>query len=206
VIESIFSRSIFILILLVVAWPVNLALAAEDRPRVVMLGDSLTAGFNWAAHLPQAVVDNQGISGDTTKQIRARLDKVIEAKPDLIFLQAGINDLGGQRREGAIMEGHWAIWKTLKSELPGVRIHLISLLPVSERRYPGWNRKIEDLNHLLRNAAEGQGFAFIDLFPLLIDQGGQLAPKYTYDGLHLTAEGYAVWLGALKPYLPPVTR
>lgn len=175
--------------------------AAEDRLRVVMLGDSLTAGCDWAAKLPEVTVDNQGISGDSTSRIRARLDKVIEARPDLIFLQAGINDLGGQRREMAILESHWAIWNALKAELPGARLYLVSLFPVSERRYPGWNKKIKDLNLFLQRTAEEQGLVFIDLFPQLIDQGGQLAQKYSYDGLHLSAAGYEVWLAALRPHL-----
>lgn len=204
-ISQLLSRSFLILILLA-AGSVGLALSAGERPRVVMLGDSQTSGFNWAANLPQAIVDNQGVSGDATRQIRARLDKVIAAKPDLIFLQAGINDLGGRRREAAIMADHWEIWKILRSELPGVRLHLVSLLPVSERSYPAWNKKSKDFNRLLRNMAEGQGLIFIDLFPQLTDQDGQLAQEYTHDGLHLTPAGYAIWLEALRPYLPPAKK
>lgn len=175
--------------------------AAESRTRVLMLGDSLTAGFNWSARLPQALVVNQGVSGDTTGRILARLDQAVAAEPELVFLQAGINDFGRRDKDIVILDNHLAIWRALRSQVPGLRLVLISLLPVSEARYPGLNPKIMEFNQRLGKEAAKQGLPFIDLFPLLADETGQLPPKFTYDGLHLNAAGYEIWLEALKPHL-----
>jgi acyl-CoA thioesterase-1 len=78
-------------------------------PFVLAFGDSLTAGYGLAredafpARLqallrdrrPNAVVQNAGVSGDTTSSGRARLPRVLSAlrqRPDLAILELGAND------------------------------------------------------------------------------------------------------------------
>lgn len=191
-------------------WPAALALvlllsaalwAQDRRPRVIFLGDSLTAGGPWAAALPEIEAVNLGVSGDTTAMILARLDQVVEARPEIIFLQAGINDFGRRESERIILDNHRAIWRRLQEELPGLRLVLVSLLPVSERRYPGWNGRIRDFNRQLRAEAEKQGLTFIDLQDRLVDKDGQLSPDFSPDGLHLTIPGYGPWVMAVKSEL-----
>jgi acyl-CoA thioesterase-1 len=89
--------------LLLVAAP--LAFAAEP-PRIVALGDSLTAGYGLAAEhaLPvrlaaklksegiESTIINAGVSGDTTAGGLARLDWVLGDKPDILILELGAND------------------------------------------------------------------------------------------------------------------
>jgi len=81
-------------------------LAGKDRPAgrlVVCLGDSITEGqlsSNWvdrlqAAHAGDEVrVVNAGVSGDLTWNVLQRLDPVIAARPDVVVLLAGTNDVG----------------------------------------------------------------------------------------------------------------
>jgi acyl-CoA thioesterase I len=96
---------LFALIVLCVSTP---ALAADKL--VVAFGDSLSAGYglkpaeSFPAQLEAALrrggtsarVHNAGVSGDTTAQGRARLGFVLrslKAKPDLVILQLGGNDM-----------------------------------------------------------------------------------------------------------------
>jgi acyl-CoA thioesterase I len=74
--------------------------------RLAALGDSLTAGWGvspddaFPVRLAQALrrrgydvtIENFGISGDTTAGGLARLDAVIDAKPDGVLLELGAND------------------------------------------------------------------------------------------------------------------
>ncbi len=78
----------------------------EGAPRVVFLGDSLSAGLHLAAEeafpaeaqrlladrgLPFQLV-NAGVSGDTTAGGRARLDWLLRQEPDVVVVELGGND------------------------------------------------------------------------------------------------------------------
>ena len=177
------------------------AAADDGRLRVVMLGDSLTFGGNWASALPEYHMINLGVSGDTTRNILARLDQVTQAAPNMIFLQAGVNDLAGGRGPEQIMEGHRRIWHKLAETLPSAQLSVISLFPVDGTRYLGFNGKIKEVNRQMQKMAKEEGLLFIDLYPALTDQDGNLRPDFTFDGLHLQASAYGQWVAAIRPAL-----
>jgi acyl-CoA thioesterase I len=79
-------------------------------PYIIAFGDSLTEGYGLPRHQsfasqleallrsshPHARVDNEGVSGDTTQSALARLPRVLsrlEARPDLVIVELGANDL-----------------------------------------------------------------------------------------------------------------
>ncbi len=80
--------------------------AADDRPRIVAFGDSLTAGFgvqadeSYPAQLQRRLdslgyrfrVINAGVSGDTTAGGLRRVPWVLNNKPELVILELGAND------------------------------------------------------------------------------------------------------------------
>lgn len=186
--------------------------ALEDRPSqvgaprtIVMLGDSLTAGGVWDDLDENAKVINEGITGDGYTQILNRLDAVISAKPDVVFLQVGINDLGHVKKISQIIDGHAAIWEKLKSSLPNVRIIVCSLIPINERMYKrtkaGVNQTIRNVNNLLAAKAAEEKLEFIDLYTPLTGPDQSLPKALTFDGIHLTKAGHKIWLNELLTYL-----
>lgn len=80
---------------------------AADRPTVVFLGDSLTAGFGlsqeeaYPALVAQALEKrglpiravNAGVSGDTSSAGLQRLNWLLRQKPDLLVIALGGNDM-----------------------------------------------------------------------------------------------------------------
>jgi lysophospholipase L1-like esterase len=38
----------------------------------------------------------------------------------------------------------------------------------------------------------------VNIYDALLDDSGQLDAKYTYDGLHLSGEGYLKWVSVLQ--------
>ncbi len=194
-----------LVLLLAWAWP-PVPAAAEERPRVVMLGDSLTAGYDWPGAYPGLEVHNLGHSGDTTRAILKRLDEVVALAPDTIFLQAGINDLGRLEKPGDIVARHQEIWTELGRRTPRTRLCVISLLPVDQELHSGRNQAIRSLNHSLGRAAEARGLVFIDLYTPLSDDEGRLRREFTTDGVHLTRPAYEVWRRALEPHVNGVSR
>lgn len=81
--------------------------AAAESPRIVMLGDSLTAGYGlpegegmvpqlqaWLTrHGIDVVIENAGVSGDTTAGGLARLDWALGPDPAALIVALGGNDL-----------------------------------------------------------------------------------------------------------------
>ena len=71
------------------------------RMEILFIGDNLvkgSVGVNWVKRLavknPEWSVENAGINGETLIKIKQRLDKKLaECDYDVIFFEAGINDL-----------------------------------------------------------------------------------------------------------------
>ncbi|MCL2448508.1 MAG: GDSL-type esterase/lipase family protein, partial [Polyangiaceae bacterium] len=80
--------------------PVGLSVYASERgrpppgrPLLVFFGDSRALMWGRPA-FPRYTVINRGIGWQTTAQILARLDAdVLDAHPDVVVLEAGVNDL-----------------------------------------------------------------------------------------------------------------
>lgn len=65
----------------------------SDRDLSILLGDSLSLWFPCDRLQSSQIWLNQGISGDTTWNILARLPDLANTRPSQIYLMAGVNDL-----------------------------------------------------------------------------------------------------------------
>ena len=95
------------LVIIALVWPLS-AIAAAELPRILVVGDSLSAGFGladdegWVVLLqqdnPKWQITNASISGDTTTGGVRRLPKLLEKyQPDMVIIELGGNDgLRGQ--------------------------------------------------------------------------------------------------------------
>ena len=180
-----------------------LAAQPNNRPLVVFLGDSLTAGAPWAGYFPEVRVLNEGISGDTTEGLLSRLKGVIRVEPDRLFLMAGVNDLGLGAPISQIVWNHKKIITDIRKGSPRTRVFLLSVLPVRNERLGDRidNLDIRELNRRLEKAAEETGAGFIDLFPRFLTDYGQLDARFTIDGVHLNMAGYEVWRAAIEAFV-----
>ncbi|WFR66182.1 GDSL-type esterase/lipase family protein [Curtobacterium flaccumfaciens] len=179
-----------------------------ERTSVLFLGDSITAQGAWDAWLPDERTVNQGIGGDTTDGVLARLDAVVAEQPEVIVLLIGTNDFGNHRASVEhVVRGVESILVTLRRELPGVRLLLVSILP----RQAEYTAKIEEANRHLRQFVATCHAQYLDAWPALADDD-HLDDRFTDDGLHLTDEGYRAYVAELLPALervrelPPMSR
>ena len=175
---------------------------------LVLVGDSLTQGGDWAAWLPGEDVVNLGVAGDTTDDVVARVTDVMEAGPAVVALLVGTNDLAWRRSVEHVVRNVETILVTLRKELPEARILVQSVMP----RGHEFADQIRDINRHLWQFAPTVHAAWLDLWPAMALEDGELNPAYTDDRLHLNAEGYRVWVSELIPglerarQLPPNSR
>ena len=165
--------------------------------RVVFIGDGLSAAARWQERFAEFEVHNLGVNGDTTDEVIARLDAVVDADPDAVVLQVGTNDVGWHRSDEYIVRNIETILCTLRKQLPGVRLLVQSVPPREEDFTP----LIESVNRHLRQFAPTVKARYLDLWPVLADSEGRLSSQWSTDGLHLTEPGYDVWLTELRPAL-----
>jgi acyl-CoA thioesterase-1 len=177
-----------------------------NRPRVVFLGDSLSAGLGLAEDdaFPAVTqellqrsgisieVVNAGVSGDTSAGGLARLDWVIGQQVDVLVVELGGNDaLRGQSLDNTesnlrqiVAQGHKA----------GAKVLLLGM-------------------DIPTNYGPDYAAAFADIYTrIAAEEGATLVPGFVRDvgadpnlmqpdGLHPTAEGHRRLAETLAPYL-----
>lgn len=171
---------------------------------IVALGDSLTDRGEWWELLGRPVA-NRGIAGDTVEAVRARVDDVVALAPRIVLLQVGINDLLAGAAPEALAERHAALLAELRRRLPRARIVAESLLPIRDdlvaRDTALTTTTVQRANRLLQPAAAAAGAEWLDAYQPLADPTGQLDPRFSSDGLHLSARGYQAWARAIAAHL-----
>jgi lysophospholipase L1-like esterase len=164
---------------------------------VVFIGDGLSAGARWDEWFPEYAVHNLGVNGDTTDEVIARLDLVVDLAPDAVVLQVGTNDVGWRRSDEYIVRNIETIMCSLRKPMPTTRLLVQSVPP----REPDFVELLRSINRHVRQFAPTVKARYLDLWPALADSDGGLSTSWSTDGLHLTEAGYGAWMAELRPAL-----
>ncbi|MBF0553388.1 MAG: hypothetical protein HQK96_02390 [Nitrospirae bacterium] len=207
---------------------------ASSNEKIVFLGDSLTAFADWNELFSNGNIINQGVGGDTSRDIYNRLGAVINVAPkktsrDIynrlgavinvapkkIFIMAGINDIiKGKSVEDLILTYN-KILNVLINRLPNVEIYVMSILPVNFDGEPTdiymkyslyINTNVIAANEKLKQTVvqykDKYKVKYLDIYGAFVYAGTiKLNPLFTYDGIHLTREGYVNWKQQIKRYV-----
>ncbi|MDD7469133.1 MAG: GDSL-type esterase/lipase family protein [Porphyromonas sp.] len=165
---------------------------------IVMLGNSITDGGEWAEILDNVHVRNRGISGDTTDGVLQRLGSITDGRPAKLFLMIGINDFAQGISGDSIARNIEQIICRIKAESPETEVYVQSILPISDEitLFPGHKAHMSQVaptNAMIRAICERQGVTYVDLYSSFVTPDGKLDLKYSNDGLHLLGEGYKLW-------------
>ncbi len=170
----------------------------------VFLGDSLTEGFDLHHYFKQSNIKNRGLSGDTTYEVRYRLEEIVNAKPARLFLMIGINDFFQGEDETTILNNITFILDEFRQKSPGTELFVQSLIPVNEESLfsdEHLNLYIFSINDQIKYLCRKMNIRFVDLYGEFLNDNGQMDRRFTYDGVHLSREGYDLWAKLLNPYL-----
>ena len=172
----------------------------------VFVGDSITAAAPYAEYFTR--VKNRGVGGETTSQILARIDGIVAKKPAMLFVMAGTNDLCQDVALDEIMDNYGQIISRTHDLSPATVIRVLAVPPMNaEIRHAPYDPspRIPELNRRIAAMCKERTIPFIDLYPALQDDAGQLKREYTVDGLHLSPAGYARLMPMLAAYDPGAT-
>lgn len=170
------------------------------KNRVIFYGNSITDA--WINVSPDFFKTNpsyldRGIGGQTTPQmlIRFRQD-VIDLHPKVVIILAGINDIAGNTGPSTLdmIENNLASMAQL-AKSNNIKVILCSVLPaytIPWRAGIDPIQKIIDLNKWIKDFTHKNNFIYLDYYSVMADERKGLPAKYSKDGVHPTAEGYAV--------------
>ena len=181
---------------------------AADRV-IVAFGDSLTAGLgvkpeqSYPARLEAKLrsagygyrVVNAGVSGDTTAGGLRRIDWALRSKPDVVIVALGANDALRALDLRSVRANLDAI--VARFQKAGVPVLLVGMEvpPNYGARYAA------DFRAIYADIARKRAVAFM---PFLLDGVAGNPALNQPDGIHPTAEGYAVIVDRLWPHLQPL--
>jgi acyl-CoA thioesterase I len=186
------------------------AAPAANVPRVVFLGDSLTAGLGLDEDQAYpAVVErelreeglsvqviNAGVSGDTSAGGLSRLGWLLGQRPDVIVVGLGAND---GLRALPLAETEKNLREIIRrSQAAGARVLLLGM-----RIPPNYGPYADDFAALYPRLAQELDVPFV---PFLLEGVGGVQDLNQADGIHPTAEGQEILARNVLPYLEETLR
>lgn len=129
-------------------------------------------------------------------------DIAAQEKPDKIILSFGINDLGMGNTE-YVYENYQTAISLLKTICPDAQIYVVSCTNIYAGRDQGNrnNESVRQLNQLMSDYCDANGYGFIDVASYLVDGDGSLYSGYTADFfVHLNNNAYDTWLSVFRRY------
>ncbi len=181
----------------------------DPKVELVLLGDSITEGFNIQAYHPtNKIILNSGMSGDRIVSLKARLQRdVVDFTPKTVLLNIGINDLmhfeypkieGLDTRLNYLFDEYIKIVETIINS--GCKLYCASIIKIAEQPYDEIkhhfanymfiNEHINILNAKIENYCKDNHIDYLNYNSALENQYSALDGSYTYDGLHLNQKGY----------------
>ena len=165
----------------------------KSDAKIVMLGDSITDEGEWS-ELWGKVVQNRGISGDTTSGVLDRL-YTISTSIEEVYIMIGVNDIMRGAKAQDVYLNYEKIVQFFQKK--GIKVNIQSTLYIGESRKKDFNVEVEKLNEKLKLFAKQNNIRFIDLNQIL-SSNKVLKADFTKDDLHLNGDAYKLWIAEIK--------
>jgi len=189
--------------------------AKTGRKRVILFGDSRIKEWDELPAQNGYTFINRGLSGETTAQMRARFaTDVLGLNPDIVIIQAGINDIVAAaqiKKETAkildecITNIEYFI-NTLQEH--NIKVIYTTIIPPANPGIDRWlvwddsiKDNVENVNRIILEHNKKNNIYVINTKELLMDNYGVWRQGVNKDTLHLTRKGYTILNSALSDLL-----
>ncbi len=182
----------------------------KGEKRVVFMGNSIT--WNWVRFRGDWFKENgfygRGISGQTSYQFLLRFrEDVIKLQPKVVVINYGTNDIA--ENTGPYNEEH--TFNNVKAMCDLARFHKIKVILCSTLPHKGFGwrpsvtdamPKIRSLNERVKAYAKENKIPYVDYFSAMVSEDGtQMRPELSEDGVHPNLEGYAIMESLVMPVI-----
>ena len=186
-------------------------ISTAERPSVVFLGTSLTAGLGlepeqaYPALIQQKIdsagldyrVVNAGVSGETSAGARRRVDWLLREPVAVLVLETGANDGLRGLPPDSLRANIQAVFDRAKAITPAPKLVLVGM-----RVPPNYGQAYtERFQAVYPEVARHNGAALV---PFLLDGVGGIPRLNQADGIHPTAEGQRVMAETVWRVLGPM--
>jgi lysophospholipase L1-like esterase len=173
---------------------------------ILFVGSSSIRLWKLGDSFPDLTLVNRGFGGSQISDSICFAERIIlPYKPRLIVFYAGDNDLFLGRTPERVCHNFIRLAQIVHEKLPETQIAFLSIKPSLQR----WALidKIRAANEQVRACcAQDARLKFIDVHtPMLGADGMPRKELFAADGLHLNAEGYAIWSSLVRPLLESTT-
>jgi len=168
---------------------------------ILFFGHSQIEASDFRKYFPNKNIVTSGYPGDNVKGMILRVDQIKSLKPNKIFLMCGVNSLG--MRDDVFKLKYDELINAIKKASPNSELYVFNILPEcdGELGKTSQNSKIIKRNEFIKDYTSQKNIKMIDLYSIYADKDGNLFEEITYDGIHLTPNGYDRWANAIKPYV-----
>lgn len=202
-----------------------LARGKEGPIGVLMLGDSITAGWTKAPHIWEHYFGkwqpaNFGIGGDQTQHVIWRIEngELDGIHPKVVVLMLGTNNSGANTAE-EIAAADKKIVELIRAKIPETKVLVLSVFP----RGPRKNAQgvvtdtvmaeaakrmeiIKAVNEELAKLDDGKNVRYLDITTKFLGDDGRIPSIIMPDQLHPNAAGYQLWCEAMQPLLTQMMK
>jgi lysophospholipase L1-like esterase len=181
------------------------AFATVDRLAPVPPGAVLFVGSSsirlWhtlAADFPELPTINRGFGGSQIVDSLYFAEALLAPyAPAAVVLYAGGNDLAAGKHPVQLRDHFGAFVTQARRFAPDAALAYLSIKPNLSRR--AQLPQIRAANALIRACAIERQVDFLDVHTSMLGADGQADPRwFDVDGLHLNAQGYALWTGVVR--------
>lgn len=185
----------------------DVAIANKGEVNLLFVGDSITAGWDWSLwekYFSPYGAANFGIGGDHTGNLLWRLEHgaIGKLQPKVIVLLIGVNNFGHlNETPEQVFAGVNAVVNKLQRAFPDSKILLNAVFPYGQAANTRERANVIALNQQLATLDDRHRIFFEDYGPLFVEADGTISAKIMSDFLHLTPQGYQLWIDGMLPHL-----
>lgn len=173
--------------------------AAPPAPcRVLFVGSSsIVKWTTLPADMAPLPVINRGLGGSQIEDVNRWFDQLVTRhRPRAIVFYAGENDVAAGKSPERVAADFDQFMARKSAVLGQTPVYFISLKP-SKLRFEQFSLQTQ-VNNMVRARAEARSdLHYIDVVTPMLDEG---KPRSIFepDGLHMTADGYAIWTQVVR--------